>query len=78
MVIAPFPLCERVISICVSNFFIRLSFFVLWNSGRDFFFVLFFACGLVNNKFLDLLRFEVCKENLAEASKKSFGIIEDY
>lgn len=39
-----------------------------------FFFVLFFACGLVNNKFLDLLKFEICKENVSELLKSTIGL----
>ena len=41
-----------------------------------FFFILFFACGLVNNKFIDLLEYEVCRENLAEVLKNVWGIRE--
>lgn len=39
-----------------------------------FFFVLFFACGLVNNKFLDLLGYEICKENVSELLKNAMGL----
>ncbi len=39
-----------------------------------FFFVLFFACGLINNKFLDLLGYEICKENVSELLKNTMGL----